>query len=88
MKIVTEWEGESLKKANLHYADFFKFVTDARGNPSIQDLLDGFAPGKKVEQMELLVMYEVVQIARRNSLKFGEIKRVRLMEGGHVEVSS
>jgi len=87
-QVVREWDEASLKTAYQRYREFFIYVEKAKGNPSIEDMLEDYAPGRKEDQMELLVMYEVTQISHRNALALRAIRRVRLMEGGGVEVSS
>lgn len=88
MTILREWDETSLKPAYERYRKFFEYVEKAKGNPSVSEMMEGYAPGNKDLHAELLVMWEVTQISHRNKLALAAIKRVRLMEGGKVEVAS
>jgi predicted CopG family antitoxin len=88
-KIVREWDEAAFRQAYSRYKKFFEYVEKVvKGNPSIKEILEEYLPGKKDDQMELLVVYDVVVRSQRYKLPIRDIKRVRLFDGGRTEVAS
>jgi hypothetical protein len=72
-----EWSREAFREAYERYASFFRWLEEeVGGNPTFDEMLSRYTKDED-KRVELRVMYEVTEIARKNGLRISAIKVVR-----------